>query len=53
MKILNKSKILKQNQYTAKNLLQEVFILKKLDHPCIVKLLDLYENKKKFNLIFE
>jgi len=46
-------KVISKREYNSKMLSNEVLILKRLDHPHVVKLYDLFETKKNVYLVLE
>lgn len=52
MKIYDKEKVL-SNDSRKRSLSREITLLKKLDHPNIVKLYDTIDTKKSVNLVME
>lgn len=52
MKIYDKEKVL-SNESRKRSLSREITLLKKLDHPNIVKLYDTIDTKKSVNLVME
>lgn len=46
-------KVISKKEYNPKMLSNEVLILKRLDHPNVVQLFDLFETKKHVYLVME
>eukprot|EP01069_Polyplicarium_translucidae_P011040 Polyplicarium_translucidae@DN3451_c0_g1_i1.p1 len=53
VKIIKKSTVATANSSTASSLLEEVAVVKQLDHPNIMKLYEFFEDKRNFYLVME
>ena len=42
-----------KDDYSRKKVFQEVYILKKIRHSCVVRLLEVFESKKYFMIVME
>lgn len=42
-----------KNEYRKREILQEVYILKRIKHPHIIRLLEVFETKKRILLVME